>query len=201
MSLGFKMGASGEKPRTETYNVTENGTFDMGENNLYRYVNVNVATGKSVIITDITSDTTINYADYGITIPDGYAPLIIPIPTYLGSGVVNPPTVYFETTPTRTSANIKVVNANSNNKVNILLTTIKAKSWGNLYRNADISDRTSFTVDVPINKLIVVPITFSYLLHTNIRSLSSTQTRYDMNGVTGYSGSTTIRNAMYYEIE
>lgn len=43
MALGFKMGASGEKPKTETYNVTENGTFDMGAKNPYRYVNANIA--------------------------------------------------------------------------------------------------------------------------------------------------------------
>jgi len=201
MALGFKMGVIGsEKPRTETYNVNANGIFDMGEKNLYRYVNANVQIGKSVIITDITSDTTINYSDYGITIPDGYAPLIIPISTYLGSGMISPANTYFETSPTRTSANIKVVNANSNNKVNILLSTIKAKSWGNLYKSAKISDTTSFKIDIPMNKLIVVPITFDYLLYTRITSSSSTQTTFYMHGVSGYSNDT-IRNAMYYEIE
>lgn len=202
MSIGFKMGVLGsEKPRTETYNVTENGTFDMGEKNLYRYVNANVATGKSVIITANTSNITINYADYGITIPDGYAPLIIPLATYPPNFSYANAIPYFENTPTRTSANIKVDYMSSDEQINILLTVIKAKSWGSLCNKITTSGgETVFTIDVPINKLMVVPIAFQYVQRTYVTSSSSTQSKYSMMGVSGYSGNL-VRNIMYYEIE
>lgn len=45
-----------------TYTATKNGTFDMGANNSYRYINVSA---KAVLIGTYSSPTTINVAGYG----------------------------------------------------------------------------------------------------------------------------------------
>lgn len=78
MALGFRMGASGEKPRTETYNVTQNGTFDRGAKNLYRYVKANVEAPTPTVVRlshDYASNMSESYT-FSITRVEGCVPLI-----------------------------------------------------------------------------------------------------------------------------
>lgn len=189
MALGFRMGAGGEKPRTETYNVTENGTFDMGENNLYRYVNANVETNKFVIVDIQSGDHTYNFADYGITIPVGYAPVIIPMENYPSSSRFR-----LLATPTRTS--FRANGAGSNCRA--LISMIKATSWGYASKNESAAVFIQ-SFNIPYNKFALIPFTWTNVqsYEVTIDSSDSSKTRVALT----YVSSATYNGYMYYQLD
>ena len=190
MAVGFKMGVIGsEKPRTETYNITENGTFDMGEKNSYRYVNANVETNKFVIVNIQSGDHTYNFADYGITIPTGYAPVIIPMENY-------PATQRFRLLATPTRISFRAYGVGSNCRA--LISMIKATSWGYAIKNESASVFVE-SFDIPYDKFALIPFTWTNIAsyEVTVDSSDSSKTRVALS----YGMSTTYNSYMYYQID